>query len=95
MIIKNYTRDGSLTIIDNVTDVAVPTAPSFGDYALDPWAVFEFEDAALTSEEKPSVITYAKDGPCALKVWGVAYICNDDGKTIETVRYFSPEVVAI
>lgn len=83
MIIKYYTQDASLIIIENVTDVCVPANPAFGDYALEPWQVFDFDSDQAGNP--PKIISYAKDGPCMLKVWGVAYICNDDGKTLEKV----------
>jgi len=91
MIIKYYSTDGSLYIIEGVEDVAVPNNPVFGDYALDPRKVFDFEHGNDENDRAPlnpqRIITYVKDGPCMLKVWGVAYICNDDGKTIEKVGF--------
>lgn len=87
MLIKYYSQDASLHIIENVTAVRVPANPAMGDYALEPWQVFCF-DEELTRDQKPvKVISYEKDGPCMLKVYGVAYICSDDGKTIEKVGF--------
>lgn len=94
MLIKLYTKDASLHMIENVTDVSVPANPAFGDYSLEPWQVFDFElERPQDEREKPGkVITFAKDGPCMMKVWNVAYICTDEGKTIEKV-YSGPAVV--
>lgn len=88
MIIKYYSTDSTLTIIEDVTDIRVPANPAFGDYANDPWLVFDFDhdnDTPVMPPHPQKVISYAKDGPCMLKVYGVAYICNDEGKTIEKV----------
>lgn len=86
MLIKHYTLDGSLYIIDNVQDVHVPTNPAMGDYSLEAWKVFDFDDPKETvTVHKPKIITYVCDGPCVLKVYGISYICNNDGKTIEKV----------
>lgn len=94
MLIKNYTTDGTLVIIDGITDVAIPKNPPFGEYALEPWQVFDFENEKRPKSEKPYVITFSKHGPCALKVWNKAYICNDEGRTIERVNYLAPDTVA-
>lgn len=92
MIIKYYSYvDQSIYIIDGVQDVAVPSNPAFGDYALHPWKVFNF-DTSLPTDYVAKAITFSKDGPCMLRVYGTAYICNDAGKTIEkVVNYASPE----
>lgn len=95
MLIKYYSLDSSLHIIENVTDIGVPSNPAFGDYANDPWQVFDFDfDPRSIPESRPCFrpISYAKDGPCMLKCYNIAYICNDDGKTIEKV-IASPAVV--
>ena len=86
MIIKLYTRNESLFILEGVEDVSVPSNPAKGDYALEPWSVYDFETHEEEPERTPKYIEYAKDGPSVLKVFNLAYICNDEGKTIETVR---------
>lgn len=87
MIIKYYTEDKTLIIIDKVEDVEVPFKPAFGDYTDEAWKCYDFDNQDRDPNyRKPSkVITFAKDGMCALKVYGIAYICTDDGKTIEKV----------
>jgi len=88
MLIKYYSTSGDVIIMDNVQDVRINPNPAFGDFALDPWQVFEFDNIEqnCAPPQRPSkVITFAKDGPCVLYVWNVAYVCNDDGKTIEKV----------
>lgn len=102
MLIKNYTRSGDLQIIENVKDVTVkaacicydPTVPTVG-----PWKEFFFEPVQdLSSDDAKGTtyvaqeICYAHDGPCKLFVTGHAYICNDDGKTLEKI-VIGPEVV--
>jgi len=87
MIIKYYTSDLRTVIIDGVSDVHINSNPAFGDFALKPWQVFKFDEPEnCAPTPRPSkVITYAKDGPCVLYVYNIAYVCNDDGKTIEKV----------
>ena len=87
MLIKYYTADLRTIIIDGIQDVHINANPAFGDFALDPWKVFDFEEPQDQAPvPRPSkVITYAKDGPCVLYVRNVAYVCNDEGKTIEKV----------
>lgn len=81
MIIKYYTTQGTTIILDNLTDVHIyDSRPLFeGEFNL-----FEF-DRALDKDEKTKFITYARDGACMLVVHATAYVCNDDGKTIEKV----------
>ena len=74
MLIKLYTKDGSLHIIEGITDVSVPMSPSFGDYSLEPWQVFDFDRSPNDIGSPPKVIEYAKDGPCMLRVTNIAYI---------------------
>lgn len=90
MLIKLYTENNSLVIIDNVTDVSVPSSPAYGEYALESYfKVYNFEtpldNPADEAKRTRKVIEFAKDAPCVLMVYNVAYICNDDGKTIEKV----------
>lgn len=87
MLIKYYGLDGSLTIIDSISDVRVPKNPDIQAFENDlSWNTFTF-DGPVDNSTKCDLraITYADDGPCVLIVWGIAYICNDDGKTIERV----------
>lgn len=105
MIIKYYTKDGTLVLIEHVADICVPTRPAFGDYSLDFWRVFDFDsekDYNGRPDRKPndpkphSVITYSDgNGPCALYVYNTAYICTDEGKTIEKVSSVRPVPVAV
>lgn len=90
MLIKYYTLDGSLVIIDSICDVSSPSNPAFGEYASDNYKVYDFDTKdhgthGSTPNGTPKIIEFANDGPCILKVFGTAYICNDDGKTIEKV----------
>lgn len=99
MLIKIYSRfDNTLHIIDGVTDVSVkdgnvsynphrPIDPELSgkDLFLEVRAPDEDYETEYVTRE----ITYAKDGICRLFICGVAYICNDDGKTIEKVSVSS------
>lgn len=84
MLIKYYSLDGSLVIIDGICDISVPTSPPRGEYASNNYKVYEFDHIPEPSAPI-TIIEFAKDAPCILKVYGTAYICNDDGKTIEKV----------
>ena len=88
MLIKLYTEDNSLAIIDNITDISVPSFPAHGEYASENYKVYNFETPTelKTEQKRPfKIIEFAKNAPCILYVYGTAYICNDDGKTIEKV----------
>ena len=93
MLIKYYTYDGSLIIIDNVKDIEVPSGfvsydpiqagDDFKDYLFDNFLDDSQLDIAI---KRTRIITYSNgEGACRLIVCGTAYICNDDGKTIEKV----------
>lgn len=82
MIIKYYSPAGSTHIIAGVQDVSIIHEPEYHQYLQEPWQLFDDEGPAKGSAP---IISYAKDGPCALAVRGTAYICNDEGKTIEKV----------
>lgn len=79
MIIKYYTTQASTIILDGVSDVCIYKEKPELSEGFD---TFTFSDE---KSEFPQYITYAKDGPCMLVVNGLAYVCNDDGKTIEKV----------
>lgn len=83
MLIKYYTTDATLIIIENVTDVAVPASLNAEDYSA--YAEYCFDAVSEDTGFPCKYITYSKDGPCALMVYNIAYICNDEGKTIEKV----------
>ena len=85
MLIKYYTTDERTIILDNISDVHINSNPAFGDFALDPWVVYSFDEPDDELLRPNKVITFAKDGPCVLYVFGTAYVCNDEGKTIEKV----------
>lgn len=79
MLIKYYTTQATTIILDGVSDICI--------YKEKP-ELSNGYDEFIFSEEKsefPKYITYAKNGPCMLQVNGIAYVCNDDGKTIEKV----------
>lgn len=80
MIIKYYTTQLTTIILDGVSDVCI--------YQEKPELDGEYEEYFYSEEkaEHPKYITYAKDAPCLLRVDNIAYICNDEGKTIETVK---------
>lgn len=90
MIIKYYALDGTMYIIDAVSDVRV-----VNDEDMLGLCVIENYDGHMFGEPdekqigermpKPKFIAYTKEMSYALKVNNVAYICNDDGKTIEKV----------
>jgi len=81
MIIKYYTNDPQplIVILENVSDVTV-----FQD---EPEIEGEFTTLNFDNQVGGThpCITYADDGVRLLHVYGTAYICNNDGKTIEKV----------
>lgn len=91
MIIKLYTRGAvnHLHIIENVTRVKVHGGNNhcsrlFVDGLVNP---FELEHLDHTNEPCKAIQFERTDGQMeTLLVFNKAYICNDDGKTIETVR---------
>lgn len=96
MLIKYYSKDQSLIIIDGICDISVPSFPAHGEYASENYKVYDFDNCfkeqsgRVVNPELPhKIIEFSKDAPCILKVYGTAYICNDDGKTIEKVEALS------
>lgn len=100
MLIKLYTNDKDIVIIENVTDVCIkeglkeyrPWQPKEAfDSTQDAYEDLFFDSygrsATPTKSEALVVreITYAKDGPKRLYVMKRAYVCNDEGKTIHVV----------
>jgi len=85
MLIKLYTLENDIHIIEGVQDVTVyNTAPESPREC----ELFVFDDIGkvVGNPAFPSrIIEYAKDGICQLLVFNKAYICNDDGKTLEKV----------
>lgn len=94
MIIKLYTRNDELIIIENITDVRIsnkmqeysPNKPTLiGPYKE------SFYDGSLNSTSDNETyavreIRFVKDGVGnSLYISNFAYVCNDDGKTIEKV----------
>ena len=79
MLIKYYTTQATTVILDNVSDICI--------YKEKPELENGYDSFCFSDEtsEFPQYITYAKNGPCMLHVHGLAYVCNDDGKTIEKV----------
>ncbi len=99
MLIKLYTKKNDLHIIENVKDVSVMN----GDMSYNPdvpddsgFQVFVFDEFphSVKSDGEYLVreIRYADDGPCKLLVANKAYICNDEGRTLEKV-VAGPQVV--
>ena len=87
MLIKIYTLNNNIHIIENVQDVTVyDKSPSDIDdaelYIFDDISVFDEGDNKKLS---PKFIEYAKDGVCRALIYNKAYICNNDGKTLEKV----------
>lgn len=93
MLIKVVAANGDIHIIENVQDVSVKAGmQDFFPYKsldeLDYYQRMFFEHGDYEGQEsKYSVreINYAKDGPCRLYICNLAYICTDEGKTIEKV----------
>lgn len=96
MIIKYYdyilSPVSDLFIIENVENVVVhgalfqsdDTGPDINQYQLHLF----YDNDQLISNDKPSkkLITFRQNGvTCRLAVYGTAYICNNDGETIEKV----------
>jgi len=85
MIIKHYTIDGTLCLIQNVKDVWV--YPKIRASHTDKCDFFAYTEEDLN---KPCKAIHFIDENTESKVLRVheditAYICNDDGKTIEKV----------
>lgn len=88
MIIKLYARGATphLHIIEGVSQVSV-------DARTTKKSVFEMDDSVITQyehlnhdDEDCRLITFVSDGSVkSLLVYNKAYICNDEGKTIEAV----------
>lgn len=85
MLIKHYTLDGTLAVIEGVTDIWVypndkTTISTSNDF-------FAYASEELTQPH--AVVQYTKDEtPYTVRVFeGITvYICNDEGKTIEKVQ---------
>lgn len=87
MLIKYYAVNGNVHIIEDVTDVTV-LANYPGDSSEDVTQEYIFDDPEVVAGDNPQVarvVQYAKDGPCRLFVFGTAYICSNEGKTLEKV----------
>lgn len=87
MIIKYYNNIGDLHIIENVEEVAVPFkhVEDPQTYSDSGFRVYNLDDH-VSSSIIPRIVTYVKDNtPCALRVTGIAFICTNEGKTIEKV----------
>lgn len=93
MLIKLYTRGAveHLHIIEDITKVKITrslqhgilsnksTKPDIADLSE------SYEHLDMTGEGFV-LIEYEKEGdPCAVRVYNKAYVCSDDGKTIEPV----------
>lgn len=88
MIIKLYARGATphLHIIEGVSQVSVDARTTKSD-------VFGFDGAVTTQyehlnhdDEDCRLITFVSEGTVkSLLVYNKAYICNDEGKTIEAV----------
>jgi hypothetical protein len=83
MLIKYYSPTGSIHLIENVSDVAIIPEPDHEQYKSDAWDYFDFDQGPTI--DKPTVVSFGRDGACARAVRGYAYICNDEGKTLEKV----------
>lgn len=88
MLIKNYTKDGNMHIIDGVSDVSVLNNfnQDIGDSEN---ILYQEELAELAKDDHPvcKAIQYIDrdERLTTLMIANVAYICNDQGKTIEKV----------
>ena len=96
MLIKIIALSGDIHIISNVDDVSVlrgDKSYSPNDPAPHPMKDFFFDWLDTNDPYEPDhdkvysvrEIHFSKDGPCRLFVARLAYICNDDGRTIEKV----------
>ena len=91
MIIKYYTNEfpETLYILEDVSDIEAPTSlvtehtPSEIHEA--PVVVHQY-DRNYDEKSFAKIVFFKKDGALhQLNVFGTAYICNNDGKTIEKV----------
>lgn len=100
MLIKLYTRGAveNLYIIENITQVRVKRCLSYesnlkSPYDIEPSKSYEHLD--MTGEGFVK-IEYEKEGnPLAIRVYNKAFICNDEGKTVEPVfvsQFFKEEL---
>jgi len=92
MLIKYYALNGAIHILDGVSDVTV--TPGLVDVEKEPSIegydnlIFE---GLIKSGDLARVVNFAQNGPKKLFVYGFAYICNDDGKTIHKVEVERPQ----
>ncbi len=93
MLIKNYTlgMPAKVAITEKVTDVVVHLTVHKGNSTGDPCGVdsspntWVYQDN-VADDQDVSFIDYTQDGVrCRLYVTNFAYVCNDEGKTIQKV----------
>lgn len=91
MLIKVYTTSEDLHIFEHVTDVSIlRDIPDGFDVG---WETYQFEDSPVNEGDVfTPLLRWAQDGPKQTFVYNKAFICNDDGKTLEKV-VSGPQVV--
>lgn len=90
MLIKYYALNGNLHIIENANSVSVATRPSVNiDSEMKvPTLIFDDTDTVNDNKKYPCKIISFYDQnneKWKLLVFNTAFICNNDGKTIEVV----------
>jgi len=91
MLIKYYGLDGCVYLIDGVTDVMIgSTLSDIEKYPQQENVNHLILEGVVESGRLAKIVSYAKDGAHKLFVYGLAYICNDDGKTIHKVEMERP-----
>lgn len=99
MLIKVYTTSEDLHIIENVKDVSViagdriynPDIPDDSGFQTLVFDKFQ-HSVGHGAEYLVREIRFANDGPYKVIIANKAYICNNDGKTLEKV-IVGPQVV--
>ena len=85
MIIKYYDLDKNIHLIENVKDISIYNRLPEEPIAEIETIVLEGFDLSKEITIPCKVVHYSDNGLKQLLVFGIAYICNDDGKTLEKV----------
>ncbi len=84
MLIKYYDLNNNIHLIEKVKDVSIYNKVPEESDEIETMVLEDF-DFSKEVKNPCKVVHYADNGLKQLLVFGKAYICNDDGKTIEKV----------
>ena len=85
MLIKYYDLNNNIHLIEKVKDVSIYKSVPEANEGLLETIVLEGFDFSKEIKDPCKIVHYSDNGLKQLLVFNVAYICNDDGKTIEKV----------